>query len=222
MRHEGLTGSGVGREAHRTVGDDRGLIRSTADERAAGTLTERAVRDVAASLRQHGAAIILDAVNLECCDRSTRGDAGGARRRRRKAALARRPWARAARSAAPRLEHLHADIFANPIAVSVARTLLGPGINLSLYTGNTSARPHDRRGRCIGTSTCLIGPDRPAAAGVAPSSTSHPSIPASRSPVRRRAPVGTRSESPPGRADGSPGLRALRRARQRCRLADFT
>lgn len=41
----------------------------TPEEQAAGALTGERLTLVAASLREHGAAIILGAVDCDCCDR---------------------------------------------------------------------------------------------------------------------------------------------------------
>lgn len=104
---------------------------------AAAELDSGATLDaVVASLREHGAAVVLDAVDPGTCDRLA-------------AAMLAELDAAAATPAAlevpghvqhnppPRAEHLHADVIANPSATAIARALLGPGFHLTLYTGNT-------------------------------------------------------------------------------------
>jgi hypothetical protein len=112
------------------------IVEATPDERAAGALASSRLAAVAASLSDQGAAIVLGAVDLEACDLLLEAmttelhDAAA------------KPHAlgcegHVQHNPPPRAEHLHVDIFANPVAVSVARALLGHGIQLSLYTGNT-------------------------------------------------------------------------------------
>jgi hypothetical protein len=108
----------------------------TDDERSAGALTDERLASVLASLREHGAAIIIGAVDLECCDAlcatmlAELDDATA-----KPAALD--VQGHVQHNPPPRAEHLHGDIFANPLAVSVASALLGGRVHLSLYTGNT-------------------------------------------------------------------------------------
>jgi ectoine hydroxylase-related dioxygenase (phytanoyl-CoA dioxygenase family) len=123
--------------SHRTGGGHPfTIVEASPDERAAGALTSERLAAVAASLREHGAAVIRGAVDLERCDLLLEAmmaelDQAAAKPHAldSKGHLQHNP--------PPRAEHLHVDIFANPVAVSVARALLGQGIQLSLYTGNT-------------------------------------------------------------------------------------
>jgi hypothetical protein len=111
-------------------------VQVTPEERAAGALAAERHAAVVASLREHGAAIVDGAVDLDHCESLA-------------AAMAVDLDAAAAKPPSlfvpghvqhnPPLhgEHLHPDVFANAIAVSVARALLGHAIQLGLYTGNT-------------------------------------------------------------------------------------
>lgn len=121
-----------------TADDDHpfATIEATSDERTTGALDGGRLAVLTESLREHGAAVITDAVDLRHCDLLL------------DAMLAELDQAAAKPHSLlvhghvqhnPPLwaEHLHADIVANPLAVTVARALLGFGIHLSLYTGNT-------------------------------------------------------------------------------------
>jgi len=115
---------------------------ATPDELAAGALSAERQAAVVASLRIHGAALVTGAVRLEHCD---------ALRAAMAAELdeaARRPLAldvpgHVQHNPPPRARDLYADIIANPLALSVARALLG-SVHLGLYTGNTML-PHTTR-----------------------------------------------------------------------------
>jgi hypothetical protein len=111
-------------------------VSATADERAAGALAPERLDTIVSSLRDHGAAVVEGVVDPAVCDRLH-------------AAMLVDLDAAAAKPAAldvpghvqhtppPRAADLHVEVFANPVAVSIARALLGPRIQLSLYTGNT-------------------------------------------------------------------------------------
>jgi hypothetical protein len=112
---------------------------ATRDELASGALAPERQAAVVASIRTHGAALITGAVDLAHCD---------ALRASMVAELdeaARRPLAldlpgHVQHNPPPRARDLYADIIANPLALSVARALLG-SVHLGLYTGNTML-PH--------------------------------------------------------------------------------
>jgi hypothetical protein len=112
------------------------VVRASAEERATGALNADRLGAVVESLRAHGAAILLDAVDLAHCDRLY--DAMMAELDR---AAAQPPAldvpGHVQHNPPPHAEHLHVDVFANPVALSVVRSVLGPSIHLSLYTGNT-------------------------------------------------------------------------------------
>ena len=102
---------------------------------ADGTLTAADQAAVVTGLRELGAAVVLGAVDLGHCDAL------------RDVMLEDLPRAMAQPKALdvpghiqhnprPRREDLYADIVANPVALAVARELLGP-VQLALYTGNT-------------------------------------------------------------------------------------
>jgi hypothetical protein len=115
------------------------VLVSTADELAAGRLSPDRQAAVLESFRTHGAAIIAGAVDLGHCDALRAAmdeDLDDA---------ASRPFAldipgHVQHNPPPRAKDLYIDIIANPIAVSLARALMG-SVRLSLYTGNTML-PH--------------------------------------------------------------------------------
>jgi ectoine hydroxylase-related dioxygenase (phytanoyl-CoA dioxygenase family) len=111
-------------------------VEATAEEVATGTLTEPRLTAVVDSLRVHGAAVVLNAVDLDHCEQL------------REVMLAELDQAVAEPAALdvhghvqhnppPRAEYLYVDVFANPIALAAVRAILGPVVHLSLYTGNT-------------------------------------------------------------------------------------
>jgi hypothetical protein len=112
------------------------------DELAVGALSSDRQSKVLASIRTHGAAIVTGAVDLEHCDvlrDVMTADLDAA---------ARYPCAldvpgHLQHNPPPRARDIHADIIANPIAVSIARALMGR-VRLALYTGNTML-PHTTR-----------------------------------------------------------------------------
>ena len=88
------------------------------------------------SVRTHGACIIEDAVDAATCDAL------------RDAMLATLPEAAKGKPAEDtpghvqhnpplRAEHLHPSVFANPTAMAIIRSILGRGVTMTLYTGNT-------------------------------------------------------------------------------------
>jgi len=88
------------------------------------------------SVRVLGAAIIEDAVDASICDELCA------------AMLATLPEAAKGKPAENtpghvqhnpplRAEHLHPEVFANPAAMEIIRTILGRGVTMTLYTGNT-------------------------------------------------------------------------------------
>ena len=124
---------------------DLATVRATAAERRTGILEDARLAEVVASLREHGAAVVLDAVDLGPIDRLrdvmlSELDAAAAT----PAALD--VPGHVQHNPPPRAADLHPEIFANPIALAVARALLGSAVNLSLYTGNTMLG-HTARGQ---------------------------------------------------------------------------
>jgi hypothetical protein len=110
-------------------------LRMSRDELAAEALSADRLAAVVESIRTHGAAIIEGAVDLDHCDRLR------AVMIEDLPAALRHPFALDIRghvqhNPPPRARDLYADIIANPIALSVARALMG-GVRLALYTGNT-------------------------------------------------------------------------------------
>ena len=110
-------------------------LRVSRDELAAEALSADRLATVIDSIHTHGAAIIEGAVDLGHCDRL------------RVVMLEDLPAALRHPSALdtpghlqhnppPRARDLYADIIANPVALSVARALMGR-VRLALYTGNT-------------------------------------------------------------------------------------
>src|SRR5262245_37881737 len=107
----------------------------TPAERDAGALTPDRHAAVVESIRTHGAAIVTGAVDLAHVDALREAMAVDLD------AAARKPFAlevpgHVQHNPPPRARDLYADIIANPIAIAVARTLMGR-VRLSLYTGNT-------------------------------------------------------------------------------------
>jgi hypothetical protein len=109
---------------------------ATSAERRAGTLDDARLGPVFDSLRTHGAAVVLDAVDIDKVDQ-LRGSMMAELDLAAATAPALGIPGHVQHNPPPRAADLHIEIFANPIAVSVATTMLGPGIHLSLYTGNT-------------------------------------------------------------------------------------
>jgi hypothetical protein len=110
-------------------------LRASTEEIAAGALSAERLSKVVGSIRVHGAAIVEGAVALDHCDALRASMAEDLD------AAARHPFALEVRghvqhNPPPRARDLYADIIANPIAVSVARALMGR-VRLALYTGNT-------------------------------------------------------------------------------------
>jgi len=108
----------------------------TAAEVAAGSLSDDRLHFVVSSLRDHGAAIINDAVDPDHVDALYEAMTEELH------LAAEKPPALDTRGHVqhnPPLhaEHLYPDVFANPIALQVTRALLGPSVQLSVYTGNT-------------------------------------------------------------------------------------
>ncbi len=115
------------------------VLAATPDEVAAGALSAERHARVVASIRTHGAAVITGAVDTGHCDalRTVMADD--------LEAAARHPFAldipgHLQHNPPPRARDLYRDIIANPIALSIARELMGR-VRLSLYTGNTML-PH--------------------------------------------------------------------------------
>jgi ectoine hydroxylase-related dioxygenase (phytanoyl-CoA dioxygenase family) len=114
-------------------------LAATPDEVAQGALSSGRQARVVASIRTHGAAIVTDAVDDVHCDALSAVMAEDLD------AAARHPFAldipgHVQHNPPPRARDIYADIIANPIALSVARALMGR-VRLSLYTGNTML-PH--------------------------------------------------------------------------------
>jgi hypothetical protein len=112
---------------------------ATSEEVAAGALAPERRDAVVESIRVHGAALVLGAVDPGHCDALRAAMAEDL------AEAARRPLAlevpgHVQHNPPPRARDLHADVIANPIATSVARALMGR-VQLALYTGNTML-PH--------------------------------------------------------------------------------
>lgn len=88
------------------------------------------------SLRTLGACVIEDAVDAGLCD-----SLGAAMLRDLPEAAKGKPAentpGHVQHNPPLRAEHLHPEVFANPHAVAIATEVLGRGITLSLYTGNT-------------------------------------------------------------------------------------
>jgi hypothetical protein len=110
-------------------------LRATPDEVAAGALSADRLAQVVESIRVHGAAIVDGAVDIHHCE------ALRAAMSEDLDAAQRHPFAldvpgHLQHNPPPRARDLYPDIIANPIAVSVARALMGR-VRLSLYTGNT-------------------------------------------------------------------------------------
>jgi len=119
---------------------------ATADEVAAGALLPERQAAVVASIRTHGAALVRGAVRLDHCDAlraSMAEDLPDAASR----PLALDVPGHVQHNPPPRARDLHADIIANPIALSVARALMGR-VHLGLYTGNTML-PHTTRAQPV-------------------------------------------------------------------------
>ena len=115
------------------------VIAARADEVAAGALAAERQTAAVESLRIHGAVVIDGAIDAETCDSL------------REAMLADLPRAAAKPHALNvhghiqhnpplRAAHLHRDVIANPIALTIIKAIIGP-VQLSLYTGNTMM-PH--------------------------------------------------------------------------------
>ena len=114
-------------------------LHATSPEIAAGALAPERHAAVVESIRTHGAAVVTGTVSLDHCDAlraSMAEDLDEAARR----PLALDVPGHVQHNPPPRARDLHADIIANPIALSVARALMGP-VQLALYTGNTML-PH--------------------------------------------------------------------------------
>jgi len=111
-------------------------LEATADELAAGALAPDRLAAAIESLRTLGAAVILDAVDLDVCDRLLAAMLADL-----DAAAAKPPSldirGHVQHNPPLRAEHLHVEVFANPIALSIVRALLGRNVQLALYTGNT-------------------------------------------------------------------------------------
>lgn len=110
-------------------------LHATSDELAAGALSPERHAAVLASIRSHGAAVVTGAVRGEHCDAlwaAMAEDLDEAARR----PLALEVPGHVQHNPPPRARDLHPDIIANPIALSVARALMG-SVQMSLYTGNT-------------------------------------------------------------------------------------
>jgi hypothetical protein len=110
-------------------------LRAGAEEIAAGALSAERLSNVVESIRVHGASILEGAVDLDHCDALRASMAEDLD------AAARHPFAldipgHVQHNPPPRARDLYADIIANPIAVSIARALMGR-VRLALYTGNT-------------------------------------------------------------------------------------
>jgi len=110
-------------------------LRAGAGEIAAGALSAERLSNVVESIRVHGASILEGAVDLDHCDALRASMAEDLD------AAARHPFAldipgHVQHNPPPRARDLYADIIANPIAVSIARALMGR-VRLALYTGNT-------------------------------------------------------------------------------------
>jgi hypothetical protein len=98
-------------------------------------LSAERLSNVVESIRMHGASILEGAVDLDHCDALRASMAEDLD------AAARHPFAldipgHVQHNPPPRARDLYADIIANPIAVSIARALMGR-VRLALYTGNT-------------------------------------------------------------------------------------
>lgn len=132
------------------------VLVSTADELSRGTLTPDRQAAVLESFRTHGAAIIVGAVDLGHCDALRAAmdeDLGDA---------ASRPFAldipgHVQHNPPPRAKDLYIDIIANPIALSLARALMG-SVRLSLYTGNTML-PHTTQQQPVHWDEYQLWPD---------------------------------------------------------------
>jgi len=110
-------------------------LRAGAGEIAAGALSAERLSNVVESIRVRGASILEGAVDLDHCDALRASMAEDLD------AAARHPFAldipgHVQHNPPPRARDLYADIIANPIAVSIARALMGR-VRLALYTGNT-------------------------------------------------------------------------------------
>ncbi len=110
-------------------------LRATASEVAEGALSPDRLAAVVESIRRHGAAIVEDTVAIEHCDALGKAMAEDLEAATRHPAALEVPG-HVQHNPPPRARDLYADIIANPIAVSVARALMGR-VRLSLYTGNT-------------------------------------------------------------------------------------
>jgi ectoine hydroxylase-related dioxygenase (phytanoyl-CoA dioxygenase family) len=111
-------------------------VDATPDELGAGALADDRAAAVVESLRVHGAAVVRGAVDLDLCDRLH--DAMMAELD----LAAAEPHALGVRghvqhNPPPRADCLFPGVFANPFALAAARALMGPSIQLLLYTGNT-------------------------------------------------------------------------------------
>ena len=110
-------------------------VHATAEELAAGRLSSERHAAVVDSIREHGAAIVGGAVDIAHCEalrESMSHDLDAA---------AAKPYAlevpgHVQHNPPPRARDLYPDIIANPLALSLARALMGR-VRLSLYTGNT-------------------------------------------------------------------------------------
>jgi len=114
-------------------------VHATPDELAAGKLAPERHVAIVDSIRTHGAAIVVGAVDAAHCD------ALRASMDEDLAAAAAKPYAlevpgHVQHNPPPRARDLYPDVIANPLALSVARALMGR-VRLSLYTGNTML-PH--------------------------------------------------------------------------------
>ena len=143
-------------------------VEVTPDERAAGELSAPQLAMRAESLREHGAAIIVGAVDVGSCDLLLRGDDGRDSTMRRRSRPRSTSTGHVQHNPPPRAAHLHADIFANPVAVSIAHALLGLRVQPLAVHRQHDARPHDRRAaRALGRAPAVAEPAGAAAGGVA-------------------------------------------------------
>ena len=112
------------------------IVRATPEERRQGELAPAHLAAVLSSIGEHGAAIVLDAVDIDACDALREAMLAELEEAARLPAALEVPG-HVQHTPPPSAAHLHADLFANPTATSVCRALLGRGIHLALYTGNT-------------------------------------------------------------------------------------
>lgn len=111
------------------------VIEAHPDEVAAGSLTPERQAAAVESIRVHGAAVVLGAVDLGVVDSlrvAMLADLPRALEKPRalniEGHIQHNPPLRAA--------HLHRDVIANPIGLSIIKAIIGP-VQLTLYSGNT-------------------------------------------------------------------------------------